>query len=49
MLILEFNSEYNQIKVAGGTVADITRKAESLLSAAKKNSITTYFYYFLFE
>lgn len=36
MLILVFNPQYNKIKVAGGTVAGITRKPESMLPAAKK-------------
>lgn len=44
MLILESNPDYNRLKVAGGTVAGITRTAKSMLLVAEKNSKTTYFY-----
>jgi hypothetical protein len=36
MLILVYNPEYNTLKVAGGTVAGLTRKAESMIPAAEK-------------
>jgi hypothetical protein len=44
MLILVYNPDYNTLKVAGGTVAGLTRKAESMIPAAEKNRKTTYFY-----
>lgn len=44
MLILVYNPEYNILKVAGGTVAGLTRKAEWMVPAAEKNRKTTYFY-----
>jgi group I intron endonuclease len=44
MLILVYNPEYNTLKVAGGTVAGLTRKAESMIPAAEKNRKITYFY-----
>lgn len=56
MLILEFNPQYNNIKVVGGSVAGLVRKLESLQPSILKNLIprtslrgirVTYFYDYL--
>lgn len=47
MLILEFNPEYNILKVVGGSVSGLVRKVESMQPSFLKLKQVTYFYDYL--